>query len=166
MHPLLNTLGYYGPVLLPLLIVGTILYTSNTLVKTFSLLVVVSLWQLGSYIINVVLKNALAHPRPHPDDQDAQRVAHENYWTRHRAFGMPSGHVQAIVGQMLFLGWYVQQQQLPNVLAMALTVVAVAQGLLTSYQRYTTHRHSWAQIALGALVGALLFVLAKPYFFV
>jgi hypothetical protein len=71
---------------------------------------------------------------------------------------------------MLFLAWYghhqQQQHHLSNVLAMALTGVAVAQALLTSYQRYTSHRHSWAQIALGAVVGALLFVVAKPFFLV
>lgn len=166
MHPLLNTLGYYGPVFLPVLIVSLLLYTSTTLVKTLRLLVVVTLWQLGSYIVNVVIKNALAYPRPYPFDHDAQRAARESYWTRHKAFGMPSGHVQAVVGQMLFLAWYVHQQHLPTILSMALTGVAVAQALLTSYQRYTTNRHSWAQIAAGALVGALLFVVVKGFFIV
>lgn len=140
-----DRIGFYGPVILLAVIVLLLVFQRQWL-----LLVVVILWQIFSYILNVVLKNTLAKPRPKPNDLTASLAS---YWTKHYYYGMPSGHAQAVFGQLTFIWLYFSKNWL-NVKLASLLV-----ALLTAWQRINTHMHSVAQVLAGAFVGGALALL-------
>jgi membrane-associated phospholipid phosphatase len=142
-----DRIGFYGPVILLVVIVLLLVFQRQWL-----LLVVVILWQFFSYGLNVVLKNTLAKPRPFPNDVVVPSSA--TYWTKHNYYGMPSGHAQAVFGQLTFIWLYFSTTWLK--------LGSLLVAMITVWQRFHTHMHSVAQLLAGALVGGLL---AKLFYF-
>ena len=154
MNPYLSAIGYQGPhTLLAVILLGlTIPLVSPAATHAhapYYLYVAVIGWQIISHLINVVIKNTLKYPRPDskPEEFDklVKTVNWKNYLTIHRNFGMPSGHAQATVSELTFIGLYFQKPWL--------TALAALQTGITLWQRYTLKRHSVKQLAMGSLIG-------------
>ena len=138
-----DRIGFYGPVILLVVIVLLLVFQ-----RQWFLLVLVILWQIFSYVLNVVFKNTLAKPRPKPNDVTAAPSSSATYWTKHNYYGMPSGHAQAVFGQFIFIWLYFSQKWLK--------VGSLVVALLTAWQRINTHMHSLLQVLAGAFVGGAL----------
>jgi membrane-associated phospholipid phosphatase len=148
MNKYLSTLGYMGPNILLALILFT--FASQHLTSPYPYMYVVT-WQILSHLVNVVMKNTIRAPRP-DSDKDPQ-FAHlkptlDNYLSIHKNYGMPSGHAQATVSELVFIALYFKKP--------LLTGIALLQTALTLYQRYKTRRHSIKQLAAGSGVGVLI----------
>ena len=149
MNSYLSKIGYHGPNTLLVFIIIMLLMNKEDL--TFYLIGIVIVWQTCSHLLNITIKNTLRYPRP-----DSHKVEnfHElvpnalNYLTIHRNFGMPSGHAQAVISQLVFIALYFNN---PYIL-----VVSAIQSVITLYQRYTTQRHSIEQLAAGSIIGVMV----------
>ena len=158
MNKYLSELGYQGPNILLTLILFTLVAQHITSPPIYALVI---LWQVLSHLLNVLIKNTLKMPRPdsHKDPHFADlKPTFANYLTIHRNFGMPSGHAQAMLSQLTFIGLYFQKPWL--------TAVAVLSTCLTLWQRYETRRHSPSQLLAGSLLGVVVglgFYLVFPF---
>ena len=148
MNKYLSTLGYLGPNILLALILLTL--AQHQITNPYSYAIVIG-WQFLSHLLNVILKNTIKAPRP-DSDKDPQfanlKPTRENYMTIHKHYGMPSGHAQATVSELTFIALYFKNPML--------TAFALAQTLLTLWQRYQTRRHSAEQLAAGSALGLLV----------
>jgi membrane-associated phospholipid phosphatase len=148
MNKYLSVLGYLGPnILLFLILFGIFLQKQRS---PYPYLIVIG-WQMLSHLFNVILKNTIRAPRP-DSDKDPQ-FAHLkptllNYMTIHRHYGMPSGHAQATISELIFIAFYFKKPWL--------TAIALLQTALTLWQRYKTRRHSIEQLAMGSAVGSVV----------
>ena len=148
MNKYLSTLGYQGPNILLALILLT--FASQHLTSPFPYMIVIA-WQILSHLLNVTIKNILRAPRPdsHKDPNFSQlKPTLANFLTIHRQFGMPSGHAQATVSELIFIALYFKQP--------LLTAIAFLQTALTLWQRYQTRRHSTKQLAAGSALGLVV----------
>ena len=158
MNKYLFFLGYQGPKTLFLLILFMLYWQGHTSPCAYLAVIV---WQIISYLINVTIKNILKAPRPdsHKDPQFLNlKPTMSNFLTVHRQFGMPSGHAQDVVKDLVFLALYFKN---PTV-----TALAAAQTVLTLWHRHTERRHSVKQLAVGSAVGlvmGLLLLGASPH---
>ena len=148
MNKYLSSLGYHGPNIILCLILLT--FASQHITNPYPYLFVI-MWQFGSHLLNVVIKNTLRAPRP-DSDKDPQ-FAHlkptlKNYMSIHKNYGMPSGHAQATVSELVFIALYFKKPWL--------TAVALLQTGLTIWQRYTTRRHSAEQLMAGSILGGFV----------
>ncbi len=145
----LSRIGYHGPntmLLLILIMLFTVVQSSN-----IYLYIYVIVWQIISHFINLTIKNTLKHPRPDSDKNENfknLKPSIDNYLIIHRNFGMPSGHAQAVISQLVFIALYFQQP--------SLTTVSIIQAGLTLWQRYATHRHSIKQLIAGSMIGVIV----------
>jgi membrane-associated phospholipid phosphatase len=62
---------------------------------------------------------------------------------------MPSGHAQAVCSEMIFIALYFQNYHW-------LYVIALAQTLLTLWQRYSYKCHTFKQLLIGSLLGIII----------
>jgi len=162
MNKYLSLLGYHGPNILLCLILLTFAYQHET--NPYPYLVVVA-WQFTSHLLNVTIKNILRAPRP-DSDKDPQfanlKPTLKNYMSVHKHYGMPSGHAQATLSELVFITLYFKQPWL--------TAAALSQTALTLWQRYTTRRHSAEQLAagsaLGIVVGLVFYKIYNKIFYV
>jgi membrane-associated phospholipid phosphatase len=162
MNKYLSSLGYHGPTILLGLILST--FASQHITNPYPYLFVIA-WQFMSHLLNVTIKNTLRAPRP-DSDKDPQfanlKPTLKNYMSIHKHYGMPSGHAQATLSEFTFIVLYFKKPWL--------TAVALSQTLLTLWQRYTTRRHSAAQLAagsaLGIVVGLVFYKIYNKLFYV
>ena len=109
---------------------------------------IVIAWQILSHLLNVAIKNIIRAPRPdsYKDPNFSQlKPTLANFLTIHREFGMPSGHAQATMSQLIFISLYFREP--------LLTAYAFFQTALTLWQRYQTRRHSIKQLLAGSGIG-------------
>jgi membrane-associated phospholipid phosphatase len=156
MNKYLSNLGYQGPNILLVLILLSLASPHRTSPYPYLIVIV---WQMLSHLINVILKNTIKAPRP-DSDKDAQfanlKPTLKNYLTIHRHYGMPSGHAQATLSQLVFIILFFKKPWL--------TLVASTQTCLTLWQRYTTRRHSLEQLAVGSILGIVIGVIFYKIF--
>ena len=152
MNQYLSTLGYQGPNILLIAILLGLLYNHYNNPYLYG---AVFVWQLMSHLLNVVIKNTLKAERPDSDPTEFAKlkksVTFKNYLTIHRNFGMPSGHAQATVSELTFIALFFQEP--------LLTGLAALQTAVTLWQRYTTRRHSPAQLLAGSMIGLVMGIL-------
>lgn len=148
MNKYLSTWGYYGPNILLALILLTLAYERVTDPYLYAMVIA---WQMLNHLLNVIFKNIIQAPRPdsHKDPQFAHLKPNiANFMTIHREYGMPSGHAQEIVSELIFIALYFQNPWL--------TVCAFGQAVLTIWQRYATRRHSAKQLIAGSSLGIII----------
>ena len=92
---------------------------------------------------NRVLKQIIKQPRP-------QGINYINYWdsfdnAKKHYYGMPSGHAQNVASAATFLILYTNNTYL--------AIYAIAQVLLTLYQRYYYRKHTIGQLCVGTILG-------------
>ena len=145
MNEYLSFLGYQGPKTLLILILIMFYWQGITNPYTYGAIL---LWKIVNYIFNISIKNILKAPRP-----DSYKNPHftelkptfKNFLFIHKNFGMPSGHAQDVVGEVILITLLFQKPWL--------TAIAGAQAALTLWQRYQTYRHSLKQLFAGSLMG-------------
>jgi membrane-associated phospholipid phosphatase len=146
MNKYISSLGYQGPNSLMILILLTFAYQN---VKNPYFYAVVIAWQFLNHLINITIKNTLKLPRPDSDKNFSHlKPTLENYLTIHRNFGMPSGHAQSVISELVFIALYFKNPYL--------TIVALVQTLLTLWQRYESRRHSIPQLIAGSTLGVFI----------
>jgi membrane-associated phospholipid phosphatase len=148
MNKYLSELGYQGPNTLLALIILMLYLQGETNQYAYGAVI---LCKFVNHIINISIKNSLKAPRPdsHKDPNFANlKPTFKNFFTVHKQFGMPSGHAQDTVFELTFIAIYFKKPWL--------TLVALAQVLLTLWQRYENRRHSIKQLAVGSVLGLLV----------
>lgn len=156
MNKYLSKLGYLGPNILLALILFT--FASQHLTSPYPYMTVLA-WQILSHLLNVTIKNWIRAPRPdsHKDPNFfLLKPTFANFLTIHRQYGMPSGHAQATVSELVFIALYFQQP--------LLTTFACFQTALTLYQRYQTRRHSGKQLIAGSALGIAVGLIFYKFF--
>ena len=157
MNKYLSILGYQGPNILLVLILYLLAFHQH--ITAPAAYIAVLAWQLASHLINVIIKNILQAPRP-DSEKDPNftnlKPTLANFLTIHREYGMPSGHAQATVSELVFIALYFRQP--------FFTAFAFLQTGLTLYQRYATRRHSLEQLLTGSSVGVLIGLVFYKYF--
>jgi len=151
MNKYISSLGYQGPNILLGLILLTFAYqhVKNPYIYDPYIYAAVIAWQLLNHLINITIKNTLKLPRPDSDKNFSHlKPTLENYLTIHRNFGMPSGHAQSVISELVFIALYFKNPYL--------TIVAIAQTLLTLWQRYESRRHSIPQLIAGCTLGSFI----------
>jgi membrane-associated phospholipid phosphatase len=160
MNKYLSSLGYLGPNSLLVLIIFTFAYQR---VKNPYMYVAVIVWQSLSHLINITIKNSIKAPRPDSDKNFPHlKPTLRNYMTIHRNYGMPSGHAQSVISELVFIALYFKNPYL--------TIVALCQTLLTLWQRYESRRHSIPQLiagsTLGVFVGGAFYYIFSQLFYI
>jgi len=152
MNKYLSTLGYRGPFILFTVILLGLIHIRITNPYIYGTLFV---WAITNHLLNIVIKNILKIPRPDSQPEEFAKlknsVNYKNYLTIHRNFGMPSGHAQSTVSELIFIMLYFNQP--------ILTGAAALQTALTLWQRYTTRRHSIPQLIAGSGIGIMVGIL-------
>lgn len=145
---ILSFIGYQGPNTL-LIFILCVLYFQGYTTKTKYFVLILGL-QIVSYCINVVIKNTLRLPRPDSNLKELEKIKPTalNYLFVHDNYGMPSGHAQSVVAMFVFIFLFFQQS--------LLSFLAFLQVVITLWQRYTSNRHSFPQLAAGSGIGLLV----------
>ncbi len=149
MNDYLSHIGYQGPNTLLLLII--IMFLTTTQSTNIYLYIYVFVWQITSHFINIVIKNTLQYPRPDSDETEKFKTITptiDNYVSIHKNFGMPSGHAQAVISELMFITLYFKKP--------VLTAISALQTGLTLWQRYATRRHSINQLMVGSAIGIVI----------
>jgi membrane-associated phospholipid phosphatase len=134
MYPVLDVIGYYGPIIL-------FSMTFYSLIERTPYLLVFTIGSVLNTFLNTLLKTIFREPRPkgqipfidHDDLIGAQQ------------YGFPSGHAQASFYSLAFL--FFSNGPISVIYFMAVIT------FLTLYQRWKYRRHSLKQLAFGSLIG-------------
>ena len=137
MYPVLDLIGYYGPIIL-------FSMTFYSLIERTQYLLVFTIGSVLNTFLNTFLKTIFREPRPkgqipfidHDDLIGAQQ------------YGFPSGHAQASFYSLAFLFF----ANGPISMIYFMTIIT----FLTLYQRWKYRRHSVRQLAFGSLIGGSL----------
>ena len=143
----LSHIGYNGPNTLLFVILLMFTRTIQSSIN-INLYIYVIVWQFISHLINITIKNILKHPRPDSDKNENFKSlvpSISNYFTIHRNYGMPSGHAQAVMSELIFIILYFQEP--------FLSMLCIIQSGITLWQRYITQRHSIKQLIVGSAIG-------------
>lgn len=135
-------LGYYGPVILPVVTMLVLRMRTKLILLYLCFLVI-------NTVTNVILKLLIRESRP-TGQVFLTRFEHE---TDSHTYGMPSGHAQSVAYTSTFL--YTLSQS-----ANVMFVVGVI-GWSTLYQRYKYRRHSVRQLVACVAIGSLIAMLGK-----
>ena len=149
MNIYISHIGYHGPNTLLLLILIMLVIITKSI--NIYLYIYVIVWQIISHFINIIIKNTLKHERPDSDkDEKFKNLTPTiyNYLIIHRNFGMPSGHAQAVMSELIFIILYFQNP--------VLITIAIIQTGITLWQRYATRRHSIKQLIAGSVIGIIV----------
>ena len=97
-------------------------------------------WNFMNYWLNGVLKRLIKQPRP----KKMIKINRQDVVSS-RGYGMPSGHAQIAVNNLVFLALLFRND--------TVTALGALQTLLTIYQRYAFRMHSAAQLLAGTALG-------------
>lgn len=147
----LDYVGYFGPVILICATVAFFMWHySEQRHKVRAILAKFGGLLIFSSILNAVLKEMIAAPRPYgeialfgtPRDRDF--------------YGMPSGHAQAVA---LITAFFIKNSGdvgVKPVWFAGMVVGFVAISILTVIQRYAFRAHTLAQLAAGLVIGGVI----------
>lgn len=134
--PIIDIIGYYGPVILFAL-------TFYYLLKRPTYLIIFTIGSIANTFLNRALKSAWREPRPRGQ---IEFIDHK-YLTGPEQYGLPSGHAQASFFALAFLFFSNGPQAVLYTMSLLCAV--------TLYQRWVYRRHTIKQLALGSLIGTL-----------
>jgi membrane-associated phospholipid phosphatase len=137
MYPVLDIVGYYGPIIL-------FCMTFYSLIKRTPYLVVFTIGWAFNHFLNTFLKTLFREPRP---KGQIPFIDHD-YLTGVQQYGFPSGHAQASFFSLAFL--YFSNGPISIIYFMTFIT------FLTLYQRWKYRRHSLRQLVFGCLIGGIL----------
>ena len=130
----LDLIGYYGPYIQAIIVL--IVINANT-----NIVFIYTLGLLLSNLFNNFLKQTIKQDRP-PNQvhTDIENICHN--------YGMPSYHMQCSTFSIAFL--------FCTTMSYRLLVITSTLGLLSFKQRHKFRRHTFLQLVVGTIVGAIL----------
>jgi len=130
----LDLIGYYGPYIQAIIVL--IVINANT-----NIVFIYTLGLLLSNLFNNFLKETIKQDRP-PNQvhTDIENICHN--------YGMPSYHMQCSTFSIAFL--------FCTTMSYRLLVITSTLGLLSFKQRHKFRRHTFLQLVVGTIVGAIL----------
>jgi membrane-associated phospholipid phosphatase len=130
----LDLIGYYGPYIQAIIVL--IVINANT-----NIVFIYTLGLLLSNLFNNFLKQTIKQDRP-PNQvhTDIENICHN--------YGMPSYHMQCSAFSIAFL--------FCTIMSYRLLVITSTLGLLSFKQRHKFRRHTFLQLVVGTIVGAIL----------
>jgi len=130
----LDLIGYYGPYIQAIIVL--IVINANT-----NIVFIYTLGLLLSNLFNNFLKETIKQDRP-PNQvhTDIENICHN--------YGMPSYHMQCSAFSIAFL--------FCTTMSYRLLVITSTLGLLSFKQRHKFRRHTFLQLVVGTIVGAIL----------
>jgi membrane-associated phospholipid phosphatase len=134
MYPVLDIIGYYGPVIL----FGITFYC---LIERTPYLMVFTLGSVLNTFLNTFLKSIFREPRP---KGQIPFIEHENL-IHTQQYGFPSGHAQSAFFSLAFL--FFANGPISTVYSMTFLTI------ITLYQRWKYRRHDIKQLVYGSLIG-------------
>ena len=147
----LDYVGYFGPVLLIFATIAFYMWhyseqrhTVRAILAKFGGLLIFST------LLNVVLKQMIAAPRP---EGEIALFGTPREWD---FYGMPSGHAQMVAFITLFFIKNGGDLGIKPVWFAAMAVGYVVISILTLIQRYAFRAHTLAQLAVGLVIGGLI----------
>ena len=143
MNLLLTELGYFGPMILSIIIVERI-YNENKDKKirhSNAIYFLILFWMFANEMLNRLLKDIIQQPRP-------EGIDYINFWDSPTSYGMPSGHEQTAAAAATFIILYFNNN--------ILSTYAVAQSILTGYQRWYYRKHTLEQVIAGGIIGIIM----------
>jgi membrane-associated phospholipid phosphatase len=150
MFSILDTLGFYGPIIMFLFVVIAIRKQTPFFISYIS----------GFFVnvyLNKLLKVLIREHRPKGSKNFTELDKYEN----EEQFGMPSGHAQTIFYSIFFYFYLTQNWYI--------LVGSLFLGILTLYQRWKYNNHTINQLLIGSLIGLLfaffVFYLTKKNLF-
>jgi len=150
MYPVLDIIGYYGPVIL----FGITFYC---LIERTPYLLVFTLGSILNSFLNTILKAIFRESRP---KGQIPFLEHENL-IHVQQYGFPSGHAQSAFFSLAFLFF----ANGPVAVIYCMSFLAI----ITLYQRWKYRRHDVKQLVYGSLIGAsfayLLVFMTKTYLY-
>ena len=148
MVPIIDAIGYYGPVIL-------FTMTFYCFLERSPYLFVFIMGSIANALLNKALKMTFQEPRPKGQipfiDHDHQ-IGTEQY-------GLPSGHAQSSFFSLAFLFF----ANGPPAFLYTMSFLCI----LTLYQRWKYRRHSIRQLVIGSLIGisfAYVLVYSTQYY--
>jgi len=150
MFSILDTLGFYGPIIMFLFVVIAIRKQTPFFISYIS----------GFFVnvyLNKLLKVLIREHRP----KDSKNFTELDKYENEEQFGMPSGHAQTIFYSIFFYFYLTQNWYI--------LVGSLFLGILTLYQRWKYNNHTINQLLIGSLIGLLfaffVFYLTKKNLF-
>lgn len=138
-------IGFHGPFIL-------FICTFFLLLQKKTLLTTYVLGYIFNIITNYVLKQEIREKRPsnrfHSFHLDGRETYIELPHLGAHEYGMPSGHAQC-VGYSVVFSWFALHQPY-------ITLLYTIAGLNTIYQRVKYKAHTWKQVGVGSILGALI----------
>jgi len=134
MYPVLDLIGYYGPIIL-------FSMTFYSLIERTPYLLVFTIGSVLNTFLNTFLKTIFREPRP---KGQIPFIDHDDL-TGAQQFGFPSGHAQSSLFSLAFL--FFANGSITIIYFM--TIIT----FLTLYQRWKYRRHSLKQLVFGSLIG-------------
>jgi membrane-associated phospholipid phosphatase len=134
---IIDTIGYYGPVIL----FATTFYF---LIKRTPYLIVFTLGSIVNTLLNKMIKVITREPRPKNQIPFLENEDHSNEIEQ---YGFPSGYAQSVFFSLTFLAMTQKSQTIIYFMTMLCTI--------TIYQRYKYRRHTIKQLVAGSIIGTL-----------
>lgn len=134
MYPVLDIIGYYGPVIL----FGMSFYS---LIERTPYLAAFTIGSILNTFLNTFLKTLFREPRP----KGQIKFIDNESLTGTQQYGFPSGHAQSCFFSLAFLFF----ANGPISIIYFMSIIT----FLTLYQRWKYRRHSVRQLVFGSLIG-------------
>ena len=137
MNKYIAFIGYYGPIILFIVIILGFFSIKITDPRAYILLL---LWQVLNTYLNLGLKHIIKQPRP----KNQINTTYSDSLNTNE-YGMPSGHAQQVVSEMIFILLFFKN--------IWIKLFSIIQTLLTIYHRYINKKHSCYQLIVGCIIG-------------
>jgi len=147
-----DNVGFYGPGLI-FIIAIYLLYKTPILVTTFTIGYVLNI------LFNYLLKGIFRMPCPNENMKKFDAEIRMNKYIDLARFGMPSGHAQTMLYSLVFVSFALlsKKNKVKGInTSRNWIVLMVILSIITLTQRVYFKWHSFEQILVGSIIGALI----------
>ena len=147
-----DTVGQYGPGLI-FIIAIYLLYKNPILVTTYTIGYILNI------LFNFLLKGIFRLPRPNENMKKFEAELRLNKHITLNRFGMPSGHAQTMIYSLVFVSFALlsTKNKVKGInTSQNWIALMVILSIITLAQRVHFLWHSFAQIFVGSIIGALV----------
>ena len=147
-----DNVGKYGPGLIFIISIY-LLYKNPILVTTYTIGYVLNI------LFNFLLKGIFRLPRPNENMKKFEAEMRLNKYMNLNRFGMPSGHAQSMLYSLVFVSFAllnVKNKVKGINTSQNWIALMVLLSIITLAQRVHFLWHSFAQIFVGSIIGALI----------
>ena len=147
-----NNVGQYGPGLIFIISIY-LLYKNPILATTYTIGYILNI------LFNFLLKGIFRMPRPNENMKKFEAVMRLNKHIDFNQFGMPSGHAQTMIYSLVFVSIALlsTKNKVKGInTSQNWIALMVLLSIITLAQRVHFLWHSFAQIFVGSIIGALI----------